>query len=1131
MASLLETAQALLGEGAWQEQRELSVELALERLLAAFLLREFDDVEARALLLLARPLPAVARLVVEELRVRCCLTTGDFMRGTELGVVVLAAQGEQLPMTEQACLAAYLEELAELERWFERTPDVLDRMPLSASPEDAVIDGLWVHMGLCAAFGNRPMLFGLTATRAASSLRRRGTLTPTAPFSIDSLAMTIPACTGDHRGAARWVGPAVRIAERIGSPLLPQCLVYQGMCAVYFGPAERQAPFYEQAIALGLKSGSFQGTSWGLCCELLHACVWRGTPLAQLDAQRRARSTLMQRAGDTLGKHIFGLIACWCELLVNPSGAKALLGAEPLARGSRALLAEHDGVAAEVARTLEAFLFLIAGEHPRALSRAREAEEFRPMAYGMPHATDIPLWLALAAAKCWDETTDAEERARLLEHVQAGLLRVRYFAEGSPECFLHKQRLIEAELARIDGRVEEALAAYGEAVELARQQRFLHIEAISAQLAAECHLAVGHPHEGALYMREAREAYERWGALAVVAHLENKHPELYEAPARRSSAAHIAPTPTMTTTSITGEAELDADTAVRAAQVLSGELDAARVVARLMELALENAGAQKGALVLRRGDALVVVARLSATGTRIATDLSVALADARGVATTVVQYAARTQEPVVLGDAEADTRFGRDAHLRASDVRSVLALPLSYRGRLGGVLYLEHASPGAFSAARVAFCSVLTAQGAIALENASLYAERQREEASARFLAEASRRLVASLDPDATLRCMAEIPLPELCDACVVCTYDEAEQLARPVGAGIPEAAAHRVCEALRCDAPAGCAEPRTSPSMDAVREAVAELDLSSWVSVSLVTRERRLGVLCLLAREEGRFDEPTRSLAEELGRRAALALDNARLYCATQRALQMLNEFLAVASHELRTPLTSMRLMAQHLEQSAGRQEASRSGREARAIAVFRRQTDRLTKLVDQLLNVSRIEAGQLRLELDLCDLTALARNVLEQLEAELAQAGCAVTLMAPGAVYGRWDGSRVEEVLLNLLTNAMKHGAHKPITLSVQPQGAAAEVCVEDQGVGISRDDQGRIFERFERAAPVQHHRGGLGLGLYISRQIVLAHGGTLRVESEPGHGARFIVRLPLEPADLAADRAPPPRCPTRG
>src|SRR5262249_45474732 len=162
-----------------------------------------------------------------------------------------------------------------------------------------------------------------------------------------------------------------------------------------------------------------------------------------------------------------------------------------------------------------------------------------------------------------------------------------------------------------------------------------------------------------------------------------------------------------------------------------------------------------------------------------------------------------------------------------------------------------------------AFLSVLTAQAAIALENASLYADRQREEASARFLAEASRKLAASLDPNATLQSIAEVPVPELCDACVVSAHDDAEQLATPVSTGISDAVARRVGEAWRCDAADGSANPGRSLSTDAVRGALAELNLSSWASVPLVTCGRCLGVFYLLARKEEHFGDSLRSLAE----------------------------------------------------------------------------------------------------------------------------------------------------------------------------------------------------------------------------------------------------------------------------
>jgi hypothetical protein len=228
----------------------------------------------------------------------------------------------------------------------------------------------------------------------------------------------------------------------------------------------------------------------------------------------------MQRAGTALGHHFFEAIASWCGRLMATGEGEMALPEEPFARGSRSLLADGDGMAAELARILEAHLFLVAGAYPMALSRAREAEQFRVSIFGFPPVTDVPLWLALAAAKSWRQAAGAEEQERLREHLEQGLARLSYFAEGCPENFLHKLRLLEAEVARVQGKTDEAMARYDEAIALARGQRFLHIEALAAQLCAEFHLEAGRSRIAALYLREARDAYARWDAHAVVAHLE-----------------------------------------------------------------------------------------------------------------------------------------------------------------------------------------------------------------------------------------------------------------------------------------------------------------------------------------------------------------------------------------------------------------------------------------------------------------------------------------------------------------------------------------------------------------------------------------------------------------------------------
>ncbi|WP_437282881.1 AAA family ATPase [Sorangium sp. So ce375] len=724
LVSLVETAQDLLGEDAWRKDAPLCAELALERIEAAFLLREFDDVEARCARLLAMPLPALTRLSAHEIRVRCAQAAGQFARGVELGLAALTEQDIAFPDADDARGAALLEESAELDRWFELDPDAFERMPLDPSPEQVLIDALTMHLMVCAAIGGQPMLSGLVIARAVLRVRERRVLTPVSPFIIVCFANVWSLTTGMYRRAACWVSPGVRAAERVASPFLAECLSFHGQYTAYSRPADEMAPIFERTCATGLKVGSFQGMSWGLEGDLFYYRVWRGQPLGQLEAHRAARWGLMQRAGTALGTHYFEAIASWCDLLTTADGAGRLLSGEPLARGSRSLLADGDGMAAELARILETHLFIVTGAYPKALSRAREAEQFRLSIFGFPPVTDIPLWLALAAARCWPEAADAAERAGLSEDIEQGLARLRYFAEGSADNFLHKLRLLEAEHARVQGKTDEAMARYDEAIELSREQRFFHIEALAAQLCAEFHLEAGRSRIAALYLREARDAYVRWEAHAVVAHLEARWPALLRAPVRPATAERRRTTgvATLTTTGVTGGAQLDVNTAVRAARALSSELDPERVVGRLMELVLESAGAQRGVLLLGEGEELSVVARLSVEGGHIETGLSEPLSQSSDVARTVAHYVARTNEPVVVDDARSDARFASDPHLASRAVLSLLSLPLSHRGRLLGVLYLEHREvPAAFPERRVELLSVLAGQAAIAVENALLY--------------------------------------------------------------------------------------------------------------------------------------------------------------------------------------------------------------------------------------------------------------------------------------------------------------------------------------------------------------------------------------------------------------------------
>jgi signal transduction histidine kinase len=222
--------------------------------------------------------------------------------------------------------------------------------------------------------------------------------------------------------------------------------------------------------------------------------------------------------------------------------------------------------------------------------------------------------------------------------------------------------------------------------------------------------------------------------------------------------------------------------------------------------------------------------------------------------------------------------------------------------------------------------------------------------------------------------------------------------------------------------------------------------------------------------------------------------------------AVRVRDEFLSMASHELKTPLTTLQLQTQALLNGRG------SASPEKRLAAIDRQVVRITRLVHDMLGVSRIRAGRLELDLNDVDLVALLREALVTFEHEIERSHSSVTLEGEAEMVGRWDRTRLEQVVSNLLSNALKYGGGAPIVLSVAATDDGARLTVQDRGMGIRAADQERIFARFERAAEVRNI-GGFGVGLWIVSEIVRAHRGSIRVVSEPGAGAAFIVELPRD------------------
>jgi len=440
---------------------------------------------------------------------------------------------------------------------------------------------------------------------------------------------------------------------------------------------------------------------------------------------------------------------------------------------------------------------------------------------------------------------------------------------------------------------------------------------------------------------------------------------------------------------------------------------------------------------------------------------------------------------------------------------------------------------------------VLDGQGRVVAGVTVFYDITEQREAEARtaVLTEATATLSASLDYDTTLARVAELAVPEFSDWCLV-HMKEDDGSARAVAVAHRDPAKARTARDLLMrshlnpDASGATAQViRTGKPFltDNISEAelattartpehlafLKSLGLRSAFLLPLTARGQILGAISFTMGESGRrFDPVDRPSIEELVRRASMAVDNARLYAQAQAAIRARDEFLAMASHDLRSPLASLRLQTHLLQEK--RLDGDRTT-ETTLIKGIDRASARIIAMLDNLLDVSRIHAGRISLELEDIDLADLARDALERQQELLERAGCSWSVNAPQPVVGHWDRLRLEQVLMNLVSNAAKYGAGHAVEVSVQSAPGAGILRVRDGGIGISAEDCAKLFQPFERVGNKAASRG-TGLGLWIVRTIVEAMGGSVRVFSEPGHGATFEVALPTRPPEGVTEAAKP-------
>lgn len=743
------TGISLLTEEDWQRSQKTCFALYSGATECDCLNGRFDRLEPWIEILLKHVASEAERALVHKLRIQAYSARGEFARAMQVTLDALAELGISFPSDKGQLSGMFMEEFQRNSTALghRKIPELIDAPVLTDSREQIIADLL--HSGLGPTYLLDPTLFSVFVLKLVNIALSHGN-TPESSNAFATYGFMLATLFGRIDEGYQYGQLAIALNEKFCNSNLT-CKLYVTVAGylTVCRPAREAHPYYERGCQAGLETGDFVYASYGYFMDVINrfAC---GEEIGGLRKTIEKALLIMKRTREPISI---------VQLQLSRQFAAALQGEtrDPCSLDDGAF--HESAFMAERSRDnlqpfywyglIKAQLCFMAGDYRGVVSAVQGAMALGAAQLGVLHTLDLSFYLALALiALQGSKQTDEGDAALLATH--QGLINSQ--AQRCPSNFKHKELLLNAEVARVAGRYVEAEELYDQAIAAAKQQEFLHHVAISNELAARHYLQRERQTPARAYLIEAHYAYTCWGATAKAQALRNQHPKLLTASLIDADVVSRQITASATTSSrlLTGGL-VDVGAVLRASQTLSSEIVLDKLLSQLMRITVTSAGAERGVLLLSQQQHLIVKAAITVHPEDIQVSLQQPLEGHPDLPATIVQYVARTGEPVVLSNAEQDIRYARDPYISSRRCRSVMCLPLNYQGRTTGVLYLENnLSQDAFTAERIELLRLLSTQAAIAIENAMLYASVQSSSRelrqSNRELAEANTRLQAMAD-------------------------------------------------------------------------------------------------------------------------------------------------------------------------------------------------------------------------------------------------------------------------------------------------------------------------------------------------------------------------------------------------
>jgi predicted ATPase/class 3 adenylate cyclase len=715
------------GGSSWQTQYNTTLDLYIEAAEAAYLCGQFGEMEKLASIVLQRAKLLLDKVKIYEIKISAYAVQGKFQEAIDTGITVLRLLGVSLPKkpNQLDILLCLIE--TKLVLLGKRIEDLIHLPPMTAPDKKAAMSIL-CSVGSAAYFA-APNLFAIITFKAVNLSVKHGNIDLSAKVYA-AYGVILCGVLGEIESAYRFGQLALSLVQKLNASKVKVCVVQivNSFINHWREHGKHSLQPLVEGYAIGIDTGDLEYAAYCAMMYSYHSYIINqelSNTGNEIDKYRNAvRKIKQERTIQNLN--------LYKQVTLNLQGKTdnpyCLIGEvfDELVTLPLALETKDYGTTFDI-YSFKLMLNYMFGEYQQALESAKLAEKYLEGGLGSLGVPIFYFYDSLVRLTLYPSASKFQQK-RLSGKVRTNQKKLKKWAHHAPMNHLHKFYLVEAERHRTQGSKLVAMDYYKKAIALAKEHEYINEEALAHELAAKFYLALGQDRIAQVYMQDARYGYLRWGATAKVNDLDTRYPQLLQRKSsNRGTLSTKVSTPPTTSGSSTSS-ELDLTTVMKASQILSKEIVLDKLLAKLMQIIIENAGAQKGFLILETKGKLLIEAEGSVDEAGVTVLQSIPInsvwepGDKLLISHIIVNYVARTRESVVVSNAVNDPKFANCPYIKAHNPKSILCFPLQYQGKLAGIIYLENnLTTEAFTPDRVEVLNLLSSQAAISIENARLY--------------------------------------------------------------------------------------------------------------------------------------------------------------------------------------------------------------------------------------------------------------------------------------------------------------------------------------------------------------------------------------------------------------------------